>query len=635
MFLVELVLQGVRGIRNLSRLRFRSGFNFVAAGNEAGKTTAVDTMQRLLYPSNQDGLAEMLVSKYTPDTSRAALVMQADDTAYYRIIEDFTKRTVNLSKYNTPTKDFILMHKDWDSAVQFMTGLTSGLSEEDYARIFIFRRDHSSEGLVVSASADVSALRAAGRPSAPSASGGKAAENKTKLAELRETMKKAEEAADAEYRAQSARLALDDIKKKLASLDEINQKKNATEATLGGLKGCENLPENLSELIETYEQRQRKKLADADELNKELEGLKMQLAGIPTVNLVTDKMFLAGAALGALSILAGVFVLTSEQALYFPVGVLVSLGLMAFAWYIGSRKNARRRTLMREAESLEQNIADLEKQFDQDGAAIRACMKAINSSTPAELKEKAENYRYVLSMRSDIEEQRKRILGDLTPEVLQQEFSKQQEEALELEQAAGALAQFNIDTYSIKQDIERLEAESDPGASWDFGVGAAAEPPLQLDVPAAGGRQAGFQAELGIASRISGTEMETLFTAVEAAAQRNLSMATAGRYVKILLDRNDGSLTLVAKDDSEAGYADLSHGTRDLVYFCLRTGIVEALSGKRRLPFILDDSLAAFDPVRQKAACQILRSLGARTQVILFSSNPAPRLESDAAAELK
>jgi uncharacterized protein YhaN len=79
----------------------------------------------------------------------------------------------------------------------------------------------------------------------------------------------------------------------------------------------------------------------------------------------------------------------------------------------------------------------------------------------------------------------------------------------------------------------------------------------------------------------------------------------------------------------------LSHGTQDLVTFCLRTALVEVLAGKKRLPFILDDSLAVFDPARQKAACQILRSLGTKIQVILFSSNPALRAEGDAVAELK
>jgi uncharacterized protein YhaN len=90
-----------------------------------------------------------------------------------------------------------------------------------------------------------------------------------------------------------------------------------------------------------------------------------------------------------------------------------------------------------------------------------------------------------------------------------------------------------------------------------------------------------------------------------------------------------------AKDDSILPFSELSHGTRSLVYFCLRTGLVEALAGKKRFPFILDDSLADFDPTRQKAACQVLRALGTKTQVILFSSNPALRAEGDAAAELK
>ncbi|HEY6012044.1 MAG TPA: ATP-binding protein, partial [Nitrospirota bacterium] len=84
MFLVELVLQGVRGMRELARLRFRDGFNIVSAGNESGKTTAVDAMERLLFPSTRPGIAEALVSRYTPDASRAALVMYSDDGAYYR-----------------------------------------------------------------------------------------------------------------------------------------------------------------------------------------------------------------------------------------------------------------------------------------------------------------------------------------------------------------------------------------------------------------------------------------------------------------------------------------------------------------------------------------------------------------------
>ena len=59
------------------------------------------------------------------------------------------------------------------------------------------------------------------------------------------------------------------------------------------------------------------------------------------------------------------------------------------------------------------------------------------------------------------------------------------------------------------------------------------------------------------------------------------------------------------------------------------------MAGKLRLPFILDDPLAGFDPARQLSACHILRALGAKTQVILFTSNPALKAEGDATLELK
>ncbi len=633
MFLVELVMQGVRGIRELARLRFQSGFNIVTGGNEAGKTTAVDTIQRLLFPDNQAGSAASFVSKITPDASRGALVVRSDDGSYYRVIQDFSRRAVNLSQYNPASKEFNLLHKDWAGTAQFMAGLIAGISEENYAKVFVFRREHEQELSRSSAPVAPAVPVAPAHKPAPSVPGGGAA-GQARLAELRETLKKAEEAADADYRHQSAKLALDEIGKKLARLDESEGKKAEIDATLAELKGCETLPENLPELIEAYERRQGQKMADVDDLNKELEGLRMQLSRIPAVNFMTDKLFIAGGIFGVLSILAGVFVLTAEYAYLFPIGVLLSLVLMAAAWYNGSRKNAQRKAVRRDVDAAERELLDLEKKFEQDGAAITASMRAVRAGTTAELKEKAENYRYFLSLRNDSEEARQRILADATPETLRQQHSRQQAEVSELEQAARAVAQYAVDTYGLRQDIERLEAEAAPSGA-PFGFGAMdTDLPTDFSTPAAGPGQGGFLSGLDAAGRISGIEKETLIPAVEAASQRNLTAVTGGKYIRIELG-HDGPPVVHAKDGSVISFPELSHGTKALVYFCFRTGLIEALAGKRRLPFILDDALAGFDPARQQAACQVLRALGSKTQVVLFTSNPALKAPGDVSAVLK
>lgn len=628
MFLVELVMQGVRGVRDLVRLRYQSGFNIIVAGNESGKTTSVDTMLRLLFPSNQPGQMDALISRATPDVSRGALVVQADDSVYYRVIQDFSKRAVNLSKYNAATKDFVLTNKDWDSTAQFMSGLTGGIAEGEFARLFVLRRDHYSTaaGSPEPAATPRTAAPRAARP------GRDTSGMEARLDELREALKKSEEAADADYRHQSAKLRLDELKKKLDALGELEQRAGEIDAGLETLSGCDTLPEDLKDLLTIHEERQGQKMAKSDELTQDIEDLKMRIDSLPQSGLMSDKLFIVGILLAVLSVVAGLFVLENEQREYFPLGVLASLVPIGIAMYKSSQKGNERKVLRKEMDELQAELSELEKSFEQGGADILKCMEATGSETAAELREKADNYQYFRSLRNDIDEQFHRLAGEAGPDGVRAEFASVEQEVAELETEAAALSPYAIDSYALRQDIERIEmelggrdADSDLGLSDDFGF--AAPPP-------AAPRTEGFVTELAIASRISGIEIETLVPAAAAAAQRNFSTVTNGKYVRIDLG-DDGGPVVQAKDNSVVSVSEMSHGTRDLLYFCLRTGLVEAIAGKRRLPLVLDDPLAGFDPGRQQAACQILRSLGTKTQVIFLTSNPGLRSAGDAAAELK
>ncbi len=631
MFLVELVMQGVRGIRQLARLRFQNGFNIVIAGNESGKTTTVDTLQRLLFPSNQPGNGKTLVSIYTPDASRSALVMCSDDGLYYRLIQDFSKSAVNLSKYDPAAKEFNLLHKDWDNTAKFMRGLTDDLSEEDYEKVFMLRREHFHDRLSFGTLAPSGKSRTSLSEPAPVSAPKDAAAGK-RLAELRETLRKAEEAADADYKYQSAKLARDEINKKLVALDEIEKKTAEVESSLAELKACENLPGNLNEVLEDHERNQGQKRVDAEDLRNELEGLNTRLSGIPVSNFATDKVFLLGAVLGIVSLVVGLYVLTDAHAYLFQSVVIISLILMATAWYNSSRKSVEFKALKKDADAVQSELTELERESVHDGAVVTAYMRSVGVATTVELKEKAENYRHLQSMLQGQVEARQRILGGDMAESLRQQYQKQAEDVQRLEREAQALAPYAIDTYGIRQDIERLESDvSNSGTAW---AGVSEDVILPTEFHAATPGSWGALAELAAASRISDIEMDTLFSTVEAVAQRNLSAATGGRYVRFKLD-HEGVIVVHAKDDATFKIDDLSHGTKAIVYFCFRAGLAEVVAGKRRLAFIVDDALAGFDPARQQAACQILRNLGGKTQVLFFTSNASLRVANDVAAELK
>ncbi len=626
MFLVELVLQGIRGFQELARVRFQGGFNFVAAGNEAGKTTAVDTIIRLLNPVNHRGKMELLVSRIVPDASRGALVVFSDDSSYYRVIQDFSKRAVNLSKYNPGTKEFTLMHKDWDTTSQFMAGLMPGISEEDYGRLFAFRREACSGQATHNLPANPPAAK--GRPAPPA---GRSSGHEARLAELRETMRKAEEAADAEYKLDAAKIRLGEIAKKLESMTDAWKRMEELAAEIENLKACETLPENLPDLISAHERDQGEKMVKTEELAQDIESLTMQRDAIPQANLVMDKLFLAGVAIGGLALLSGLFPLEGSE-IYFPIGVLAALLLIAAGWYNSSRKNSQRTEVQKEIDGLVKERAEIEKKFQDSGATIMKFMKATDTKSASELKEKADNYRYFQSMYHDLKEQQQLMTGGVNVDDLKAELAKQQEEVAVLDKAAKALAHNAVDTYSVRQEIERVEAEHAQAAPDLEFSGLDMRGEVMPTQPAGAGMN--VLAEIAVASRVSGIEIETLVPAVESAAQRNLLTVSAGKYVRVEVGP-DGLPLVHDKHGAKLAYGTLSHGTREMVCFCLRAGLVEAIAGKRRIPFILDDPFIGMDPARQQAACHLLRVLGTKTQVILFTSNPALKAANDVVLELK
>ncbi|MCA9771088.1 MAG: hypothetical protein KC466_01690, partial [Myxococcales bacterium] len=101
-----------------------------------------------------------------------------------------------------------------------------------------------------------------------------------------------------------------------------------------------------------------------------------------------------------------------------------------------------------------------------------------------------------------------------------------------------------------------------------------------------------------------------------------LPILTGGRYGRVQVSPELD--VLVWSDEKGAGAwltpDELSHGTRDQIYFALRFGIAGMLAGRGEpIPFLLDDPFVNYDRARLEAAVDLLGKLGARNQIFLFT----------------
>ncbi len=110
---------------------------------------------------------------------------------------------------------------------------------------------------------------------------------------------------------------------------------------------------------------------------------------------------------------------------------------------------------------------------------------------------------------------------------------------------------------------------------------------------------------------------------LERLMSEGLTRISDSRYTEATVDPSTLAVSLKAPERQElVSVANLSTGTRDLVYLMLRIAIARLLSrSTETLPLMMDDPLVQFDRGRQERALQYLSQLAVDTQVFLFTKD--------------
>ena len=113
---------------------------------------------------------------------------------------------------------------------------------------------------------------------------------------------------------------------------------------------------------------------------------------------------------------------------------------------------------------------------------------------------------------------------------------------------------------------------------------------------------------------------------VLAEASRLFAAVTSGRYQRVVRQGDGSELTIVQRDGTTKPTIDLSRGTAEQLYLCLRLSLAAEFAKRgAALPLIMDDVLVDFDPGRAAAMAAVLADFSREHQVLLFTCHPDTR----------
>jgi uncharacterized protein YhaN len=111
-------------------------------------------------------------------------------------------------------------------------------------------------------------------------------------------------------------------------------------------------------------------------------------------------------------------------------------------------------------------------------------------------------------------------------------------------------------------------------------------------------------------------------TPAVAEASRLFNRVTGGRYerINVPLDSDEAELTILPKVEPAMTLSELSRGTLEQLYLCIRLGYIKAFQKQRgvSLPLLMDDIAVNFDQQRMEATFELLSELCSEGQQILF-----------------
>ena len=286
---------------------------------------------------------------------------------------------------------------------------------------------------------------------------------------------------------------------------------------------------------------------------------------------------------------------------------------------------AQARQLSAQAQAQSQRAAELNRQAQSAQEELAALLASAGLADLAALDQARARAQRVGELNSQLAEVDRRLGGDPAPgpglPQAQAELERVLAQERELRQE---LAELDQETGRLEQGLAELAAR--PGLA----QAQARHQDLQAQRRELARRQATYlAASVLLEQAMEAFRLEAQPSLLRRAGQY-LAQATAGTYEWLGSDlfapQGSKEPLLSARQGpgaSERPAQDLSRGTRDQLYLCLRLALADEITGAGEpLPLLLDDPLVNFDHQRLEASLAMIGQLAQTRQVLLVTCHP-------------
>ena len=589
MIITECVLHGFKRFVDPFTLHLKPGLNLVSGGNESGKSALCEGILAALFapPSSSAFLS------WSQAEVCRVLLFYSTPRGRFHVVKDFVRHSADLSAWEPSKAAFLSTAQEPSLIADLVSKDLGGMGEADYRALCVLQAPPRSP----LPSAPLPAHQPPGAPAAPEPLQDV---KKSRLEQLRGYLETHRKIRETEALLDSLRAQYDEARASLQELASLDEERRSVRGALEPLQPLASLAtSSLLPQIGEYQRALQKKEEEARGLDQKIEEVQNRLAVFPPSPILRDRLFLAGAGLLVLSLLAAQFLP------YVGVGIVAGLGCIAAALVQYLNRSQNRDRIRRTLAALEyQREKGLDLRIGRQYQALLDLLPRAGCQEVSELVAK-------LRQRDALQETLATLDQKITGVARDSDLGGLEAKARSLEEAIQVAEEelrhlgFVPEPAEIKREIEKLER----------GVLSSKDP-----VHPARGRPAPYvDTLLGALERHLGEVGAPLLSSIDAQASKLIAEITGGRHTHIRWSPDNGLRLTLPGSQGERSLAEVSHGTQDLATLAWHLALLAAVTRTSAVPLLLDEPFLGVDGARRTRLLPCLRSLSRTRQVILFS----------------